>query len=321
MPESSKRPIKELSKVPKVFRDAVCQSSFEICPDKFIGVKLRRVSREVKGMDSRIFTKEPMDELCPVKRTSVPEENNGALEVSTKMPEELSDLSSPDVPVDIETRVESKPFSFWRNRDSGDSRYLCPASSNDNSRSFPFDRPGSLDIGNKRESALIQESQAGSKPSGLFLYEARRDVSSSGLPLPDVLWLSSEVSDSSSPDCSSDSIDSRCNSALGNFSGLSGRYVSKSKDLSNNRLPWALSLRRSPGFSSACPTRAKDVLYWELILALHGLSSCSSGASALRSLKKRSVSGLPSDKYGPVSASGRPGAVAFPKFGVCHRVS
>ena len=321
MPESSKRPNKEPSKVLKVFRDAVCQSSFEICPDKFIWVKLRRVSRKVKGMDSRIFLKKSMDELCPVERTSIPEENDGAFEVSTKMPEELSDLSSPDVSVNIETRVESKPFSFWRDRDSRDSRYLCPASGNNEGRGFPFDRPGSLDIGNKRESTLIKEGQAGSKPDGLFLYGARRDVSSSGLPLPDVLWLSSEVSDSSSPDCSSDSRDSRYSSVLGNFSGLSGRYVSKSKVLLNNRLPWALSLRCAPEFSSACPTRAKDVLYWGLILAHCGPSTCSSGASALRSLKKRSVPGPPSDRYGPVSASERPVAAAFPKFGVCHEVS
>ncbi len=44
MAESSKRPVKELSKMFKVSGNAVCQSPFEICPDKFVGIKLRYVS-------------------------------------------------------------------------------------------------------------------------------------------------------------------------------------------------------------------------------------------------------------------------------------
>ena len=321
MSESSKRPVKESSKMPKVFRDAVCQTSFEVCPDKFIGVKLRRVSREVKGMNSREFSKEFMDELGSVERTSVPEKNDGAFEMSTKMPEELSDLSSPNVSVDVETRVESKAFSLGRDSDSGDSRYLGPASGDNEYWSSSFDRPGSLDIRNKRESALIQEGQAGSKPSGLFLYAAKRDVSSSGSLLPGAPWRASAASDNSSPERSSDSTGSQYNNALGNSFELSDRYVSVSKGPLSNRIPEVLLPRCAVKFSSVGPTKTKDVLYWELISAPCGPSSCSSGASAPRSLKKRSVPWLPSDKYDLVLISGRPCAGVFPTFGVCHGVS
>ena len=63
MPESSKWSSNEPSKVLKVFGDTVSQTSFEVRPDKFIGVKLRRMSREVKGMASRMASKELLASL------------------------------------------------------------------------------------------------------------------------------------------------------------------------------------------------------------------------------------------------------------------
>ena len=305
----------------KVLRNAVCQSPFEICPDKFIGVKLRRISRKVKGVDSRTTFKKSLDELGSVNGASVPEKNDRPSEVARQMSEELSDLLSSDVLIGIKPRIESESFSFWRDRDGRDGRYLGPASGDNEDWSFSFDRPGSLNIGNKRESAFIQEGQAGSKPSGLFLYAAKRDVSSSGSLLPGAPWRASAASDSSSPDRSLDSRDSRYSNVHGSSSGRSDQYASRSKDRSSNRLPEALLPRCAPKFFSACPTEAKDVPYWELISAPCGLSSCSSGASAPRSLKKHSVPWLPSDKYGRVSTSARPGVAVFPTFGVCHGVS
>lgn len=321
MPESSKWPIKESSKMLKVFGDAVCQSSLEVCPDKFIRIKLRCVSWKVKGIDSRAASKESLDEFGSVDGASVPEKNNRAFEVATKMPEELSDLFGPDVLIGIKTCVEPKPFSFWRDCDSGDSRDFCPAPSDNEDWRFSLNRPGSPDIGNKRESALIQEGQAGSKPSGLFLYAAKRDVSSNESLFPGAPWLFSAASDNSSPSRSSNSTDCLYNSVPGSSSELSGRYASKSKDPSNSRLPMALSPRRAPKFSFADSTKARAVPYLASASVPSGLSSDRFGASALRSLKKRSVPGLPSDKYGLVSVNGRPGVAVFPTFGVCLGVS
>lgn len=301
--------------------DAVGQTSLEICPDKLVWVKLRRVSREMKGVDSRTAFKESLDELGLVDGASVPEENDRAFEAAAKMPEEVSDLSGADVLIGIKPRVESKSLSSWRDRDGGDSRYLGPTSGDNKDGCFSFNRPGSLDIGNKRESALIQEGQAGSKPSGLFLYAAKRDISSSGSSPRVSAWLSWSVSDSSSPSRSSNSRDSRCSSAPESVSESLARYVSRSKDPSSSRLPEGLSPRRAPRFSSAGPTKRKVVPYWGLISIPCGPSSCSSDASAPRSLKRRSVLGPPSDKYGLVSKDGRPDAAVFPVFGVCHGVS
>ena len=62
----------------KVFGNAVGKTSLEVCPNKFIGVEFRRVSREVKGLDSRIASKELPNESGAVDRTSVPEKDNRA---------------------------------------------------------------------------------------------------------------------------------------------------------------------------------------------------------------------------------------------------
>ncbi len=304
-----------------VLGNAVCQSSLEVCPNKFIGVKLGRISRKVKGMNSRVFFKESVDKLCPVKRASVPEENDGAFEVPAKMPEELSDLSSPDVPVDIEARVESKPLSFWGDRDGGDGRYLCPSACDNENRGSSFDRPGSLDVGNKREPALIQEGQAGSKQSGLFLYAAKRDVSSNGSILRVFPWLFWSAPDNSSPKRSSDSKGCRYNNAPESVFGSPARCASKSKDRLDNRLPEDLSPKRVPSPSSDSVTKDKAAPYSESILVPRDLFSGRSGANAPRSLKKRRVLGPPTDKSGPVSTSGRPNAAAFRVFWVCHGVS
>jgi len=321
MPKSSQKSVKELSKMLKVSGNAVCQSSFEVCPDKFIGVKLRRISGKVKGLDLRIASKESFDDLGPVERASVPEKNDLAFEVATKVPEELPDLSGSNVFVGIKARVESKTFSLGRDRDGGDSRDFSPASGDPDGWSFSFKRPGFLEIGNKRESAFIQEDQAGSKPIGLFLYEAKRAVSSNESLLPGALWPSSAASGNSSPSRPSDSKDLRCNSALGNFSERLGRSASRSKDPSSNRPPRVLSPRCAPRFSFACPTKVGVVPYavWTLNPPVH--SSGKLGANVLRNLEMRPFSELRRGKGSLVSKAGRPDAVAFRVLRGCHEVS
>lgn len=307
--------------MPGVSWNAVGQTSLEVCPDKFIGVKFRRVSWEVKGMDSRTASKESLDEFCLVDGASIPEEDDRAFEAAAKMSEEVSDLFGSNVFVGIKPRIESKSFSSWGDGNGGDSRDLSPASGDNKNGCSAFNRPSPLNIGNKRESAFIQEGQAGSKPSGLFLYAAKRGISSSGSSLRVFAWLSWSVSDSSSPSCSLNSIDCPCSSGPESVSKLPARCVSRSKDLSSNRLSEGLSPRRAPRFSSAGPTKTGVALYLESISAPHGPSSCSSGASAPRSLKRRSVLGPPNDRYGLVSKDGRLGVAVFPVFGVCHGVS
>jgi len=241
MPKSRKRSVKKLPEVLKVLGNTIGQASLEVCPDPFIGVKLRRIAWEVKGLDSRTASKEFLGKLGFVERAAVPEEDERSLEVTAKVPEKLSDLLAPEVLVSIKACIESEAFPLRRDRDGGDSRDFCPASSDNERWRFPFNRPGSLDVGDKRESTLIQEYQAGSKPFGLFLYGATRDASSIGSLARGALWPASAVFGSSNPGRPSDSKGFRCNSVLRSSCAQPSRYASRSKDPSSNRLPEALS--------------------------------------------------------------------------------
>lgn len=305
----------------EVVGDTIGQAFFEMRPDKLIGIKFRRVSREVKGLNSRSASKDLLDEFGSVKRASVPKKDDRAWEVAPEMTEKLPDLFGSDVLVGIEARVEPKTFSFGRDGDGRDRRNFCPASSDNEDGCFAFNRPGLLKVRNEGESALIQEYQAGSKPFGLFLYEAKRAASSSGWLLPGALWPSSVVSDSSNPSAPSNSKDLKRNNSLGNFCAPLVRYVSGSKDPSSSRLPRGLSPRGAPGFSSAFPTEAEGVPYSAAPSSQTALSSGRLDTNAPPSLTKRSVSRRPSDKYGLVSKAGRLDAVFSRLFGVCHEAS
>ncbi len=304
-----------------VVRDAVCQASLKVTPDELIGVKLGRISREVKGLDSGMSFKELLNDLGTVEGASVPEQDDWAPEMTTKVIEELPDLLGPDVPIGIKTRKEPESLSSWGDSDGGDSRDFCPTPSDNEDWRFSSDRPASLDVGNKRESALIQEGQAGSKLSGLFLYGARHGVSNSGFRLRVFLLPSWSAPGNSSPEHSSDSIGSRHNSETRTVSGSPVRCASRSKHLSSNRLLMGLlpGGAPAPSFEKMTETEGVHDEAWN-----EGPSCPSSGrtdASAPRSLKKRSVLGPLSGRYGLVSASGRQDAADSPTFGVCHEVS
>ena len=303
----------------KVSGNAVGQISFEVGPDKFIGIKLRGISREVKGLDSRIASKESFDELGSVERASVPEKDERTFEVTAKVSEELPDLFSPDVLVGVKTSVESKAFSLGRDRDGGDGRDFSPASGDHERWCFAFNRPGSLEIGNERESALIQEYQAGSKPIGLFLYAAKRDTSNNEWLVRDVLWPFSAASGNSSPSRPSDSKDLRCSSGLENSSERLDRYASRSKDPSNSQLPMGLSPKYAPRFFSARLREAEagPDAAWDLIPP--ALSSGRLDANALRSLEMRPLPRLRRGTDGLVLKAGRPDADVFPVLGIAMR--
>lgn len=307
--------------MPQVFGNAVGDVSFEAVPDKFIGVKLRRIAGEVKGLDSSKSSKESFDDLGSVERTPVPKKDNPSLEVPKEMPEELDNLSSPDVLVGMEAGVKSEALLFGRDADSGNGRDFSPATCNGKFRSSALRRPRFPEVGNQRESAFVEENQAGPKPSGLFLYGARRVVSNTGFPPPVFLWLAWSAPDSSSPNRPSDTKDSKDNNRLGISCERLGRYALGSRRPSNNRLPGALSPKYAPKPSSVCRKDARAFRDGVSVLG-PSIPSCDRlAATAPGNSSKPPLSGPRLRRYGLVSKAGRPCAAGFPTVGVCHEVS
>ena len=321
MAKSRIRPVNEPPEMLKVSGNAVGQVSLEVCPNPFIGIKLRRISGEMNGVDSRITSKESLRELSGVERAAVPEEDKRTSDLAGKTPEEVPDLLTPDVLVGIKAGAEAETFSLGRDRNGGDGRDLCPLSSDNEGWSFSFNRPGSLDVGDKREPAFIKEDDAGFKPFGLFLYAARRDASSDELLSLFVPGPASVASERSSLSCSSDSKGFRSSNGLRNSCEPLGRSVSKSKDPLNNRLPEALSPGGLPLFFSASPTNAGCVLDAPWALSLPVPSFRRLAANGLRSLWRRSLPWRPNRRCDLASTDARPGTSASLVVEGFHAVS
>ena len=321
MPKSRIRSINESPEMLKISGNAVGQVSLEVRPDPLIGIKLRRISGEVNGMDSRISFQESLGKFGFVERAAVPEKEERTSDLAAEVPEKPSDLLAPNVSVGIKAGVEAEAFSLGRDRDGGDGRDFSPASGDHERWCFSFNRPGSLEIGDERESALIQEYQAGSKLSGLFLYEAKLAAPSNGWIAPGVPWLFSAASDNSIQGCSSDTKDLRGNSLSGSSSKRLCRYVSRSRDPLSNRLPEVLL----PGYASESPSAVST----EEDAAPDGLGasvqkarlSDNPVANALRNLKKLPVSRPRCGRYGLASKDARPCVAVVRVFSGCHEVS
>ena len=321
MPKSRIRPVNELPEVLKVSWSAVGQVSLEVRPDPFIGIKLRRISGEVNGVDPRITSKESLRELGSVECATVPKEDKRASDLAAKMSEKFSDLLGPNVSVGIKTGAEAETFSLGRDGNGRDGRYLGPLSGDNEGWGFSSNRPGSPDIGDKREPTFIKKDKAGFKPFGLFLYEAKRDASSDELLSPCVPEPASVAFGRSSPSCSSDSKGFPCNNVLRNSCGPLGRFVSKSKDPLNNRLPEVLSPGGLPKFSSVPPTNVEFVPDAPWVLGLPAPSFRKLAANGLRSWWKRSLPWRLNRRCGLASRDARPNASASLVVEGFHAVS
>ena len=321
MPKFFEWSTKELSKVFGVSGNAVGETTLKIRPDELIGVKLRRISGEVKGMESRIASKEFSDKFGAVEWAPVPEKDDRAWEVVGEMTEKLSNLFGSDVLVGMEACVEPKTFSFGRNSDGRDRRNFCPASGDNEDGCLAFNRPGFLEVRNERESALIQEYEMGSEPFGLFLYKARLAASSRGWLVPGALWPSSAVSGNSNPRSPSDSINFRYRVVPESVSGRSARYASGSRGPSKSLLLGALAPMRSPRASS---DSLKEAVWGPNEVSVSNLPRpfCGrSDTSVPRSLRKLPLSGRWNGTCPLFSVTEWPDDVGLPMFGDCHEVS
>ena len=215
------RLLDKFSKVDEIPGNTVGGGLFELGPDKLVRIQLGGVAGETKGMEARILLQESFDGSCPMDRRAIPQKHDRASKVAQKMPEKGDHLWGPDILLRMESDQQTEPLSFRRDTYSRDCRYLGPAAGCDENGGMTPTGPGPGDVGDQEKTGLIQKSQMGSKPFGLFLYGARLSASSNEwLPRfsPVPFW---SASDSSSPANPSPSKGSRYSNRL-QLSG--GRY-------------------------------------------------------------------------------------------------
>ena len=191
-----------------IIGDAVGQGALEVGPDEFRRVEFGGITGKAVDMQSRMTEEELLGRCAFVRSAVIPEQYHRSAQVPEQMPKEIGHLGRADVFVPIEVSIERELFAPGRDgerRDGGD--FMSPPSGNPQVRRLPARGPCANDVGNQQEPAFIEEREMGAKSFGLFLYGARRSVSSGKSPSRPSPAPAFRASGNSSPDRPSASTD------------------------------------------------------------------------------------------------------------------
>ena len=238
--------VKKILKMPDIFRHAVCHRTLEAIPNELVRIKIGSVTRKRIREDTAARFKKFLNRARFVDGTRIPKKNETFFEMPKKILEKNQDFGITDILRLMKLDVKADPFSFGRNADGGNSRYLRPSSGDFNNGGFAFGRPGFSNRGDETKSALIEEYQRNSKRFRLFLYGAKYGASTVLSSPHPVLWPLSQAFGSSSPFVSGTTRDGLDDTIPRNVFGSLRRSYGLSKDR------WSsLSLKALPKESSS----------------------------------------------------------------------
>lgn len=169
-----------------------------VAPDAFHGVEVRSIGWQPLDDDSLPGGQPGLDTLCPVGAVSVPDERESTGKVPTECLKESKDLGGSDV-MGIQSPVEAESAptgSHGEGADRGEPVAAVPLAEDGR---LAAGRPGTTDHRLEHETALVEENDAPTGSSGVFLYGATARLAI-------VLWsprpapgLDAPVSDNSTP--------------------------------------------------------------------------------------------------------------------------
>ena len=178
-PQQSGRTLKPANRLKQRFlknleicRDAIGYRTFQMIPDPFIGIQFRRISRESKGTNFRMFFKPLLSPGRPVRHAAIPEQNKTFGQMPLEMLQEFDHLRPTDVLLRMQPDVKINPFMLWRYADGRNRRNLTPTSSRDQNRRLSFGRPSPSYRRNQRKAALVKKHDGNSSFQSVFLYAA-----------------------------------------------------------------------------------------------------------------------------------------------------
>ena len=104
---------------------AVGQRGLEVIPDLFVGIELGSVCRKTLDMEPRVTSEKLTDRRTVVNRSSVPEQDDVAAQMTEQQPQETRDLNVGDV-VEVEVAVETEALAHRADGDRRDGGDLVP---------------------------------------------------------------------------------------------------------------------------------------------------------------------------------------------------
>lgn len=166
----------------RVSRDTVSQSPFQLCPDEFVRVQLRRVAGKSLYMQPPVVAQKLPDRKTSMDGAAVPQQGHGSFQMSQQVLQKTDDLITPNVFVRVQLHVKGQASLPGRYADSRNSRHLGPAPRCGQSRRLAPWCPRLPDARDQQEAAFVEEDQMGAPPFSLFLYAATGISSNAGSP-------------------------------------------------------------------------------------------------------------------------------------------
>lgn len=143
---------------------------FEIAPGIFDGIQLGGVGREEDRVDSRRRGQERLHRLGAVRPRSVPEQNEGAVEVALEEAQERHHLGRGDVPIGMEPKIHVHVVPRGRHTQRGDDGHLLmSAGAVLEDWRVSSGTPRLADQGSHEHAALIEKCQPHFQARGFFL--------------------------------------------------------------------------------------------------------------------------------------------------------
>lgn len=156
---------------------AVGQVTFVMCPDLLYRIQFRRVSRKPVYMNPFVSRQEFFNLLASVYLASVPNYDDLPSHVSQKIAKKRNYLVAGHI-ARMQADVQSQPALSGRYCQDTNNRHLLPSIAMPNNRGLSHRTPCPAHIRDQEEAGLIEKSQMGPKPFGLFLYAAKCTASS-----------------------------------------------------------------------------------------------------------------------------------------------
>lgn len=155
----------------------------ELCPDVLVRVKLRRIWRKPFHRQPLVECQESLRFLRPMNISTIPDDDDVSANLSQELPKKADQLRRFHVSVCIQSDVQAKAASGWRNGDAGDGRNLSAVPSRvAEYRGRSTESPGAPDERKHREASLVENNTRRFLPIGFFLSGANLALPSAQSP-------------------------------------------------------------------------------------------------------------------------------------------